>query len=122
MTITNKTWKEFNIFVKQYKEPSEEDLHLESLGIPKSSETKDDEDYNLARVCFALEDVSDYFESYNNVKRVKGTCVNLYTGNSYFITTPFEKFRKLREDAKIEGNYVLADKPTMSVVNVEENF
>jgi len=118
---TKKTWKEFQIFVQQHDAPSEEDSMLENLGIAKSDKTADPE-YTIARVAFPLEDVCDYFESYNSIRKRHGVCVNLYTGLSYFILIPYDKFVKMRRELGIEEDPQPADKAPKQEIKVEESF
>lgn len=120
MTTTKKHWREFKIFIKQYKKRSEEDQRLADMGLPSSNNEEDDDDYQTARISFPLEDVVDYFESYNSERDIHGVCLTLAHGISYFVCTPYDKFKAMRVEAGIEGD---VDKCcAQKIVKVEETF
>lgn len=118
-----KTYREFKIFVRQYQGRSEEEAQLEELGIKSSSGKEDLSDYHPVRITIALEDVVEYFESYNSAKKTAGVAIQLNSGASYFIIVTYDRFKRLRIEAGIEKDPAHKyESETKSTESVEETF
>jgi hypothetical protein len=109
---TPKTWKEFKIYVQERKKTSKEDRLYENLGIEGLQPDEDDEaSYKLVRTKFALEDVTDYYESFNTIINDHGVFVQLFSGGSYFIICKYDTFVKMRIEAGIEPDPHKGERP-----------
>lgn len=103
-TGDGKHWREFNIYILTVSEQDEyEEDEMERLGLPSRRQRKsNNEEAQITSLSLPLEDISDYYESYNSVKKVKGVAISTYPGANYFLAISYKEFKKMRYAAGLE--------------------